>query len=132
VIIGGMQDTCSGPSGIEHMVVSARTSVTSLTGEHDLASQQRVVDALLLATARQNVIVDLTFCTFIDTTILDVLYAARRLQASHDRLELVVPGHNGFVDRWSRLTGVRLAIATHGTLAEALESVGEPPATSAA
>jgi len=127
-----MQEGYVGRSGIELTVVSVRTSVTSLTGEHDLASQQRVIDALLLATARPNVIVDLTSCTFIDTTILDVLYAARRLQASRERIELVIPEGNGFVDRWSRITGVRLAIATHGSLAEALESAGESPAASAA
>jgi hypothetical protein len=37
-----------------------------------------VIDALVQEIKRPNVIVDLTFCTFIDTRILDALYVTRR------------------------------------------------------
>jgi hypothetical protein len=117
------------PPSCELRVVSRRTSVTTLVGDHDLASQQSVMDVLIKAIERPNVIVDLTYCAFIDTTILEVFYATRRAQKPGlDCIELVVPDGDGFINRWSYLTGVRLALETHSTLADALSSVGEAAA----
>ena len=118
--------TLSKRSSCALRVVSPRTSVTTLVGDHDLASQQSVMAVLTEAMERPNVIVDLTYCAFIDTTILEVFYATRRAQKSRrDCIELVVPDGDGFINRWSRLTGVRLALESHATLEGALTSMGE-------
>jgi anti-anti-sigma regulatory factor len=78
--------------------------------------------------ARQwpNVIVDLTPCEFIDSTICEVLFTADRVRQRGERFELVLPLDDGLVNRALALIGVREIIPTHESLADALLSVGEP------
>lgn len=123
--LGEAHASGNGKPSCDLRISSRQTSVATLTGDHDLASQPMVMDALAQAIERPNVIIDLTRCTLIDTTTLEAFYAARRAQRPRDRIELVIAHVDDCVNRWSHLTGVRMAILTHKTLAEALSSMGE-------
>jgi anti-anti-sigma factor len=71
-------------------------------GEHDLASADTIRGALALIDG--SVLVDLSECAFIDSTVIGVLLEDRRQRtARHHRLDLVVPPSNG---RITRILGV--------------------------
>jgi anti-anti-sigma regulatory factor len=111
----------------ELVVISERTSVATLYGEHDLFATKRLLETLACARQWPNVIVDLTPCEFLDTAIVNVLIAAHEAQMPGERFELVAPQNNGLVNRVLTLIGARGIIPTHETLAHAQLSVGEPP-----
>jgi anti-anti-sigma factor len=75
-------------SRIDVRGVADDTIVITLSGEHDLFTKLRLQEALADAREEPNVIIDLTPCTFIDSTIIGALAAAchrdgRRAGASH-------------------------------------------------
>jgi anti-anti-sigma regulatory factor len=109
----------------ELVVISERTSVATLYGEHDLFATKRLLETLACARQWPNVIVDLTPCEFLDTAIVNVLIAAHEAHKP-EQFELVAPRNNGLVNRVLSLIGARGIIPTHETLAHALLSVGEP------
>jgi anti-anti-sigma factor len=63
-------------------VHSANLVIVTLQGEHDLASNPEVDAALAIGGDQRSIIVDLSRCTFIDSTIIGAL-----LKASYKRQE---------------------------------------------
>jgi anti-anti-sigma regulatory factor len=118
---------------VDIRVISHRTTVTTLSGEHDLFTKKRVLEALALARARQcrNVIVDLTRCEFLDSTITQALITAHRAGQPGERFEFVVPANVGFVNRVLSPMAMHGIITTHGSLEDALSSMGEPTPSAA-
>jgi anti-anti-sigma factor len=106
-------------------VISEQTTVTTLTGEHDINTMHLLVEALVRAGERPNVIVDLTPCRFLDSSILGVLFSAHNDQRPGGRFELVLPERESGVNRAIDLTGVRDVMTVHEALADALRSAGE-------
>jgi anti-anti-sigma factor len=89
-------------------------AVVSLAGEHDILTKEEVSHALRAPAG--NVLVDLSGCTFVDSTVIGELVRAARSRADDDRqLALVVPSSNESVWR-------TLEIARVGTLVTILES----------
>jgi anti-anti-sigma factor len=89
-------------SDIEVEVRPARApqyaAVVSLRGEHDLATSAALREAL--EPLFGDVLVDLTDCTFVDSTVIGSLIAsAQGLQREGHRLSLVVPPDNANVAR---------------------------------
>jgi anti-anti-sigma factor len=71
----------------------AYAALVSLYGEHDLASSGDVESAL--AGIYGTVLVDLSACDFIDTTVVRIILAKRlELEREGHRLELVIPPEN--------------------------------------
>lgn len=87
-------------------------AVVELCGEHDLASAVEVQDALEMI--HGNVLVDLTRCSFVDSTIIGVLIVDQksRLCEGH-RLELLVPPDNKGVTRTLEVSGVPRLVTIH-------------------
>jgi anti-anti-sigma factor len=113
--------------GVTVHAVSDHTIVVALSGEHDLSTRQHVLEALARARVWRNVIVDLTGCTFVDSSIVSAIFAASDARFPLDeRLELVVSDASTIVNRATDALGVRSLLATHPTLGDALASVGEP------
>ena len=76
-----------------------------LLGEHDLTTGQHVADALAAAGARPNVLVDLSECSFMDSSVIHALSRAReRVVAAGGRLELIVPLDARFIRRVLAMT----------------------------
>ena len=75
-----------------------------LSGEHDLATSRDVIDTL--ASLYGDVLVDLSACEFIDSTIIAALLeSARERQREGQRLELLVPIENAVVTRTLEVAG---------------------------
>jgi anti-anti-sigma factor len=106
-------------------VISEQTTVTTLSGEHDITTVHLLVEALSRAGERANVIVDLTPCMFLDSSILGVLFRAHKDLPPGGRFELVLPPRQNGVNRAIDLTGVRDVIPVHEALTDALRSAGE-------
>jgi anti-anti-sigma factor len=112
-----------GPVTIE--VVSSRAAVVTLGGDHDVASRNAIADAFSVAGTGRDLLVDLSECTFIDSTIIKLLLQTQRALAEQDaRLELVIDtdGH-GHVARVAELMGIAEVIPTHVTRRDGIRSL---------
>jgi anti-anti-sigma factor len=97
----------------------------TLGGDHDVASLDAVDDAFRVAGAGRDLLVDLSACTFIDSTIIKLLLRTRRtLEVSGARFELVIdPTPSGHVARVAALMGIGEVIPTHDSRSEGIRSL---------
>jgi anti-sigma B factor antagonist len=119
----------SPPPAIEVNVDSPpRVAVVTLRREHDLSTHPQIVAALERASGRPNVVVDLSECTFIDSTVIRALFVAHRdITARGDRLAVVLPvTGSSIVNRAFDLMRLRDVLLVHDSLGEALAAL-EPP-----
>jgi anti-anti-sigma factor len=90
-------------------------ALVSLGGEHDLASSDEL--RATLEPILGNVLVDLTRCEFIDSTVIGVLLAKQKdMQREGRRLDLVVPRENAAVARVIDVVGMRGLLTVHERL----------------
>lgn len=83
-----------------------------LRNEHDLATSQGI--ETVLAPLVGNVLVDLSECDFMDSTVITVLLRkARELEREGYQLELVVPPENVHVTRIAEVVGLRAFTTVH-------------------
>jgi anti-anti-sigma factor len=76
-----------------------------LCGDHDLATEAELRKALTPIDG--DVLVDLSACDFIDSTVIGVLIAESRARTREGhRLELLVPAANRIVTRTLEVSGV--------------------------
>ncbi len=86
--------------------------VVSLRGEHDFAT----IDAIERAVtqADENVLLDLSACEFIDSTVIGaILTCIRELAHRGSRLELVAPPENTTVSHILDVAGLREILTVH-------------------
>jgi anti-anti-sigma factor len=96
-------------------------AIVTLRGEHDLSTRQRLTEALAAASARPNVLVNLSECTFIDSSIVHaLLMAGTSLRARDGRLELVIPPKARVVRRVAELTPLASTLPIHETRSAAV------------
>ncbi len=82
-------------------------AIVSLRGEHDLGTRQRLAETLGQAGDGCDLLVDLSDCTFLDSTVLGVLLAAaQEREAAGSRLGLVVPPETHIVYRITSVAGI--------------------------
>lgn len=106
---------------IEVEALSEEVSIVHLRGEHDLSTRIELAVALAAASERPHVLVDLSDCTFIDSTVIAVLFAAHRQQVMRNqRLELILTNGADTVERILTLTRVDLIVTVHATRGAAL------------
>jgi anti-anti-sigma regulatory factor len=94
-------------------------------GEHDLSTKARLVEQFERARMASIVIVDLTACTFIDSTIIAAILA-QRLARPRQRVEIVLPPAGSEPHRALHIGAMPELIATYPTLERALARV-QPP-----
>jgi anti-anti-sigma factor len=106
-------------------VITPGVAVAALLGEHDLSTGADVETALARAGEQPMVLVDLTGCTFIDSTTIGLLISAYKAQSKRPggRLELVVPALARNVHGVVRLAALDTVIRTHETRSAGLESL---------
>jgi anti-sigma B factor antagonist len=109
--------------GIFQRELDARVSVISVAGELDLSTAPRLkwmlVDAL--AAGRDQLVVDLSRTTFMDSTALGVLVGVRRRLDARERLAIVCASPE--VLKIFEYAGMDAAFAIVPTLDEALAQV---------
>jgi anti-anti-sigma factor len=102
---------------VELREISGHTSIVALIGDHDLVSRHRLREELERARLAATVIVDLTRCTFLESSVIGSLVNARNRM----HVELALPPAGSTVDRTLSIAGLHELFATHKSLAEALD-----------
>jgi anti-anti-sigma factor len=99
-------------------------AVVTLRGEHDLSTQSVIAYALELAAAHSNVVVDLTNCSFIDsTTIQELIKTSTSVHAKGEQLILVMPRDQPDISRIAEIVGLAQIFELHETKQAALASL---------
>jgi anti-sigma B factor antagonist len=99
---------------VELEILPGWGAVVSLRGEHDLSTDAELGRTLTQALGHARVMVDLTRCEFLDSTIIKTLLAGHRRQlASGGRFELVIPPEARSVDRLARLIRLEELMPVH-------------------
>jgi anti-anti-sigma factor len=106
--------------GIAQRELDERTSVISLEGELDLSTAPQLKWMLLdsLEAGHSQIVIDLTLCSFMDSTALGVLIVVNRSLAAGVRLAIVTEHAN--VLKIFELSGMDGMFAIFPTLADAL------------
>jgi anti-anti-sigma factor len=92
----------------------AFAAVLTLCGEHDVATSDGLREAL--AAIHGHVLVDLSDCDFVDSSVLSVLLRDSHTRGSGgQRLELLVPVANVTVSRTLEVSGVAQLLTVHGS-----------------
>jgi anti-sigma B factor antagonist len=96
----------------------------TLHGEHDLSSRQCLTEALAAASAKRDVLVDLSECTFMDSSVIAALFHARRkLDERGGRLELVIPESAATIKRVAEVTLLAAILPIHKSSEAALACI---------
>jgi len=118
---------------VELETPTAALAVVSLVGDHDLADDEPLRQALDLAGARRrHLIVDLTECTFIDSTVVSLLlHAQGEIVSDGGRFGLVLPPI-GPVRRTAEVMYFASMFPLHDTRAAAMAATGVSTRSTAA
>ena len=116
------------PRAAEVESLTDEIAIVTVRGEHDVGTKSELEDALARAGLRRHVLVDLSHCDFMDSTVLAVLLSAHRTQAERGgHLELVIPTGAHPIERIATLTGIRAIVTTHPTRDTGLSSITNNP-----
>jgi anti-anti-sigma factor len=93
---------------VELLCPSDALAIVELVGEHDLGRYKPISDALHLAAARRrHVLVDLSRCAFIDSTVVTLLLVARdEVTSDHGRFALIIPTETSAIARVADVMGL--------------------------
>jgi anti-sigma B factor antagonist len=107
--------------------VAGYAAIVTLRGEHDLNTGPELTAAL--DPIAGHVLLDLTACTFIDSTAVGIVIdKSQDLARNGHRLELVVPAANRTVARVVDVVGLRGLLTVHPELPLAV-GASEPAST---
>ena len=109
--------------GIEISAHSPAVSIVTLRGEHDLHSWSGVTVALANASQRPGVVVDLSECTFLDSTMLTALLVAAKQLRTRGGALAVVMARGTEVRRIFEVMNVDTLVEMHETRSAAIDSV---------
>jgi anti-sigma B factor antagonist len=108
-------------------------AIVTMHGEHDLSTEPALSRALEDAAAHSNVLVDLSECEFIDSTVIAALLrVARSVTERGERFALLIPAAQRQIDRIAQMTHLGELLPIHPTREAALASLQEPPTPDAA
>jgi anti-sigma B factor antagonist len=110
----------AGPS-VDVELAGADLAIVNVRGEHDLGNRQKLAETLASAGDGCDVLVDLSECTFIDSTVLGVLLAAsQEHETAGTRLGLVIPPGAHIVFRITDVAGVAAFLPIYASRDEAV------------
>jgi anti-sigma B factor antagonist len=99
-------------------------AVVTLRGEHDLSTEGALTQALEEAAAHSNVLVDLSDCDFVDSTVIAALLrVARMVTERGERLALCIPDAQRQITRIAEMTQLGELLPIHTSRAAALASL---------
>jgi anti-sigma B factor antagonist len=112
------------PGTVTVTFVASNSARVALRGEWDISTQPQLAEALQRSRGRQNIVIDLADCTFLDSTTIGMLITLdRELAADGGRLEVALPASQNVVNRAFALLGVREVLSVHDTLETAQRSL---------
>ncbi len=96
--------------------------VMALEGDHDLSTRPLIFEALAGVGPRANLIIDLTGCTFVDSTIISAILGAGQVTTpSEQTVSLVLPDDTSYVYRALSVLGMQDLVPVHGSIEAALK-----------
>ncbi|MDP9259168.1 MAG: STAS domain-containing protein [Actinomycetota bacterium] len=96
----------------------------AVRGEHDLRTRAELAEALERASAHPHVLVDLSECSFMDSSVIGALFvASKRLEERDGRLEVVIPPEAHTLQRVAKIAGIHTFLPVHETRGAALASI---------
>jgi anti-anti-sigma factor len=96
----------------------------ALHGEWDISNEPQLAAALQRARTVQNVVVDLSECTFLESRTVGCLLGAAQEHAEHDgRFAIALPRSQSVVNRAFDLLGIRAVLAVYRTFEDAQRSL---------
>ena len=99
-------------------------AIVTLRGEHDLATRAEINATLARVGGEADVLVDLSQCSFIDSSVIGALVAAFQTFAERGRrLELAIPSEAVTIQRVAKVAGVATFLAIHETREAGLASI---------
>jgi anti-anti-sigma factor len=99
-------------------------AIVTLRGDHGASRQQALSDALAGAEPQLNVIVDLSECTSVDSTVVAALVAsASELQARGGALAVIIPAKAVALQRVAKHAGLADLLPVHPTRGAAIASI---------
>ena len=102
-------------------------AVVTLAGEHDISTSESLEQALERAAANSNVLVDLSDCTFVDSTVITVLIrTSEAVKAGGEQLVLVIPPAQRAIARIAEMTGLGHLMPLYESRDAALASFPQP------
>ena len=120
----GLDRSSVGTSEVVLAMHSPAVALVSLIGEHDLGRCDQIKDAFdAAAMRRRNLVVDLTRCAFIDSTVISLLlYAQREITCDGGRFAVVIPADSGPVARVAQIVRMAEMLPVYASLEAALAS----------
>jgi anti-anti-sigma factor len=120
-------DTYNGtppPNRVELTSAAEDIAIVALIGEHDVSHYDSLKIVLARAAIRApNVIVDLSECRFIDSTVISLLLHGSRVMTRYGgAFSVVVPARPGPVARLAELSRLAEMISVHASLEAAMAS----------
>jgi anti-anti-sigma factor len=101
-------------------------ALVTMRGEHDLSTRPVLAGALQLAAAHSNVVVDLSECSFIDSTVInEFIKTSCRVRAGGEQVMLVIPPEQPHVARIAKLAGLAEFFEVHESKDGAFASLDE-------
>jgi anti-sigma B factor antagonist len=97
--------------------------VISLKGDHDLSTKPQLLEALtrLRRGPWAVIVIDLRQCTFVDSTIIGAILAARRRDSSQEpNVSVVLPDDTSYVYRALSVVGLTDLVPAHLSIEAAL------------
>lgn len=89
-------------------------AVVTMRGEHDISTQPVLGRALELAAAHSNVVVDLSECSFIDSSVIkEFIKASDTVRAGGEQVILVIPREQAQVARVATICGLAQIFELH-------------------
>lgn len=112
------------PCAVEVEFSLPGVAFVKLHGEHDLSGKRQLSEALAKAGSRRDVFVDLSECTFIDSSVIAAFFLARtNLERRDGRLELVIPPAASAVRRVAEVARLAAILRIHDSRSAALASL---------
>jgi anti-anti-sigma factor len=97
--------------------------VLTLIGDHDLATKPKLVAALAGLAPEAAVVIDLTRCTFVDSTVIGAILGTRLPDGPS--VSLVLPPDTSYVVRALSVIGMRDLLPAHPSVEAALECLDD-------
>jgi anti-anti-sigma factor len=120
------------PGTVETTHHAPGLGVVRLRGEHDISTASELTEALEDAAAHSDVLVDLSECDFIDSSVIGLLIRiAKMLQARDEQLVVVIPSESTNVARVAHMVRLSELMPVKTSHDDALASLerAHPPAS---
>jgi anti-anti-sigma factor len=96
-------------------------AVVKVRGEHDVSTKPQLEAALDAASAQPHILIDLSECSFMDSSVVTaVMQASERLAEKRVRLGLLIPPEAALARRVSNLTKLETIVPIHESRGAAL------------